>query len=926
MSENRHPNQEAGNPVSFRREPAPTWQEQVPGARWFRADFHIHTVDDRAGGRAKYPPELAALPDTEERLREYARLVLTEAASRDIQILGLTPHSPYRDLDSPRSAVWSIVNEWNSGSDANGKPFRDQIYAVFPGFEPSFEQGRSGLHMIFLFDPEIGPTDYRTLFTVMMGGVTPWEDKRLRLSSLGFSDAMAKIREFRRDSGNATHWDFIVLAPHVDGDKGLLNAQKAQVLERFAHGDVASLELGDNKLPEDTVQNRLWLEPGMRKHRQAFFHSSDAYRVSDIGKRFTWLKLASPRIAALRQAMLASDSRVRLAFHRDPDGSFKPTDWSPDAERPWLRQVTVRGKASFFGKEPGTAFAFSPDLTCIIGGSMTGKSTLLDGLRVHIGAKPPETKILARQVEERGQNVFAAGVPDITLDCRYGDPTASLNDRWPAQFFTQNELQRLAEEGTALEEILGRLVPTETAAIEERRTSLKGIDEQLRRLAAELTTVSETRDAAEQALHRAEKAAELLTAFAEVGAERLGRMERLRQTWRDLGRAAAAAAETTGSARLSVDALSLPDLDSADLREVLADASQDGIAAGLAERRNAIVRSLDSAADLQQTWADDVTEIADHVGEHARRARRLVEQELAARGYDAAKLREFQDISRQAGLLESYRASFQEAQQMVAARQERFDRVRKERRALVAEQRDAFERVARVVQGEHRGRLEIARIDNGDVSELEEFLLKFRKRGITQWWNTLSGAQKRQAASRLDAFGESDLKDLGMSETVKATFMETMTAARRRELQAMRHGDQYEIRYGVGEGHFRPLPDLSGGQRVSVLLSLLLKADDPRPLVIDQPEDELDNRVLFDTVLPTLRRNKGRRQIILATHNANIVVNGDADMVILLEADARHGTVACAGAIEMPEVRDAIVRTVDGGEDAFRLRRTKYGF
>ena len=165
-----------------------------------------------------------------------------------------------------------------------------------------------------------------------------------------------------------------------------------------------------------------------------------------------------------------------------------------------------------------------------------------------------------------------------------------------------------------------------------------------------------------------------------------------------------------------------------------------------------------------------------------------------------------------------------------------------------------------------------------------------------------------------------------MSVAVRATFLETMTTARRRDLQAMRHRDQYEVRYGVGGNRFRPLPALSGGQRVSVLLSLLLKADDSRPLVIDQPEDELDNRVLFDTVLPTLRHNKGRRQVILATHNANIVVNGDADMVILLEADARHGTVACSGAIEMPEVRDAIVRTVDGGEDAFRLRRTKYGF
>ena len=110
------------------------------------------------------------------------------------------------------------------------------------------------------------------------------------------------------------------------------------------------------------------------------------------------------------------------------------------------------------------------------------------------------------------------------------------------------------------------------------------------------------------------------------------------------------------------------------------------------------------------------------------------------------------------------------------------------------------------------------------------------------------------------------------------------------------------------------------------VLSLLLETKDDRPLVIDQPEDELDNRFLFETVLPALKRLKGCRQIIIATHNANIVVNGDAEQMIQLEATANKGRVACAGAIEEPAVRDTIVRTVDGGDEAFRLRRIKYGF
>ncbi len=78
--------------------------------------------------------------------------------------------------------------------------------------------------------------------------------------------------------------------------------------------------------------------------------------------------------------------------------------------------------------------------------------------------------------------------------------------------------------------------------------------------------------------------------------------------------------------------------------------------------------------------------------------------------------------------------------------------------------------------------------------------------------------------------------------------------------------------------------------------------------------------------MPALKKLKGQRQLIVATHNPNIVVNGDADMVILLKATARHGWLDETGAIEESAVRDAIVRTVDGGDEAFRLRRRKHGF
>ena len=129
----------------------------------------------------------------------------------------------------------------------------------------------------------------------------------------------------------------------------------------------------------------------------------------------------------------------------------------------------------------------------------------------------------------------------------------------------------------------------------------------------------------------------------------------------------------------------------------------------------------------------------------------------------------------------------------------------------------------------------------------------------------------------------------------------------------------------MDDGGHRRLDELSRGQWVSVVLSLLLETEDRRPLVIEQPEDELDDRFLFETVVPALKK-LDRRRVILATHNPNVVVNRDANLVVQFEATASRGRVACPGSIEEPAVRDAIDRTVDGGEEAFRLRRQKYGF
>lgn len=124
---------------------------------------------------------------------------------------------------------------------------------------------------------------------------------------------------------------------------------------------------------------------------------------------------------------------------------------------------------------------------------------------------------------------------------------------------------------------------------------------------------------------------------------------------------------------------------------------------------------------------------------------------------------------------------------------------------------------------------------------------------------------------------------------------------------------------------FVPITSGSVGQKSTAILSLLLSAGE-EPLIIDQPEDDLDNRYIYDVVVSLLRQRKFSRQIIIATHNANIPVNGDAELIVALGVDNRMGTVLAVGSIDRPDVKENVSYIMEGSPEAFRLRRERYGY
>ena len=128
-----------------------------------------------------------------------------------------------------------------------------------------------------------------------------------------------------------------------------------------------------------------------------------------------------------------------------------------------------------------------------------------------------------------------------------------------------------------------------------------------------------------------------------------------------------------------------------------------------------------------------------------------------------------------------------------------------------------------------------------------------------------------------------------------------------------------------GDGaDFQPIAQASAGQRSAAMLAFLL-AHGEEPLVLDQPEDDLDNYLIYDLVVRQIRANKLRRQIIVVTHNPNIVVNGDADMLHALDFKVGQCRVIQSGSLQEESIREEVCRIMEGGREAFERRYRRLG-
>ncbi|MGE0709130.1 MAG: AAA family ATPase [Planctomycetota bacterium] len=607
----------------------------------------------------------------------------------------------------------------------------------------------------------------------------------------------------------------------------------------------------------------------------------------------------------------------------------------------------------------GAKVEFSDHLSCVIGTRGAGKTTLLEFVRYALALDPgsaERSKTLASLISKnlrsgqiRLQVETKQGVV-YTIERKAGEPPEVFNERgeavklspetglpFGAQVYSQSEIAEIATRSADKLALIDRFAEDR---LEELALEFRAVERKLRASAAELVglagEVAELGEDLDSKLLGVEEELRGLEA-ADGEADQTLQQALAHKSQRDSERRALdglAEQLARGPERLAEEARGLMERLSAFAAEeqrgpngALIQAAQDA-ARRLEEALGRAVTGLTEAArESQAEVARLRAQLVTAQREQEQEFEALLKAEADAQ--ESAQ-RRIQAQRRQAELVarsreqESKRAAFEQKKEERRALTRRLSELR-DQRAAVREQ------VVATLNRELEGsgiKIEFKR-SVGDAEYTRLLGDAFRgskRRGQTDIAKKIAQVTPREFV-RLVSEKEVDglAREAGLDKTDAAWVVAQLRdTGELYEIEAVERADEPRILFKDGEA-WKDSADLSTGQQFTAVLPILLLHSD-QPLICDEPESHLDQATLVEKVVTQIRNLEGRRQLIFATHNPNIVVLGDVGQsrVVVLESTGKLARVVGAGSVD--ERRRDVERLLEGGADAFQERARRYGF
>ena len=594
-------------------------------------------------------------------------------------------------------------------------------------------------------------------------------------------------------------------------------------------------------------------------------------------------------------------------------------------------------------------------LNCIIGARGTGKTTILEFIRYALDAMPTDGNA-RRQIESLIEKNLAGGRVELGIETRDGlsyvisrtaseapmvltaegkptEITLAAGGFFKADIYSQNEVEFIADETLSQLDLIDNFEAEKIAETDQKARSVVAL---LASNASHVLPLQEKRAILREELSALPAIKEKLEAYSAQGgedAEELNQAHALRALRDRETRAAQAMTETLQELsenmaefgeRVATHAGSSLD---ADVMEGPNGSVMAGILDGFRACCNEVGRLVGEARARVEREQDEITGKAKQLHaahqEQELEFRKLIERHKEAQGRETERA---QLERRRNDLLAKQRALTEiEEELQVLARERDEDLVN------LSELRDDRFRVRReIVQRindsllSHAIRVSIEQYGNRD--EYQQLLEKALRGASIK-----HGVVARKIAS---AFSPTALAEVIRQEDADALVKtaelnpdQARKAAASLADSALLFGletveliDLPHIELNDG-GTYKDTGSLSTGQKCTTVLPILL-LDTEAPLLVDQPEDNLDNRFVYKTVVDSILKVKQRRQMVFITHNPNIPVLGDAEKVLVLESDGTNGRKANEGTVD--ECKNDIVTLLEGGKEAFKRREARY--
>lgn len=927
------------------------------GAHFYKCDFQVHTPRDAQwhGAEAVTPADR----------KIYAEELIQACRAKGLGAIAITDHHDFAFFPHVKAAAESEV-------DAVGNliPKKDQI-VVFPGVELTLSS--PPCQAILLLDSDFDSNKFEDILTTLALEITDEAKSKLPSVDSVSPTSVTSLNDLENKL-NLHKWlkgKFIIL-PNVT-DKGYKTLfrdgfdkhyKEMRCVGGYIDGDYEKTGVGKKNILEGRQQNN-----GYKPI--AVFQTSDNRKRdhADLGQHITWVKWSEPTAEALRQACLARESRLSLV--------------EPELPNLWITSVSV-SNSKFLGR---IELDFNQQYNAIIGGRGTGKSTILEYLRwglcdqpvesdevdvvqhrrkslidntlqrfdgdVHVTFLLNDVKHIVKRNSKKQEILLKIGGADFVLATEQ-----QVRNLLPIQAYSQKQLSSV---GVRIDELKRFVELPIKHDLDQIRSDVRDTEAKIRvsygnlirkrEIGAEVSKNIVEIDSLAEQLKVLRKSLKGLAKEDQETIDQKAKYDNEEAIIENLQNELSTAEEQIQGLKDAFEDVPEKEAEDVELQNVdLVEAIRSKFASKFAEIKTniAILVSLFDTASLKaiddevKNW--NKLKVSFDKKYEAAKAKAKVNQQ---------QLDQIQQIEKRIAALKKLQIEKRNALTVLGDPETAYKELRKKWDTLHTKKIKALEKQCiqftslsnELIKAEITSSLDTdslmrkikvafagMNIKEEKIEKICQRLLKASE-PLTEWNSVLSELETL-ALHSIEGPNEMPntplLNKCGFIETERTRIATLFDPTKWIEISVaeLEFNPQFLYCTNKEKNEYIGFSDASAGQQATALLTVLLNQQGA-PLIIDQPEDDVDSKMIKD-IVEQIWKAKNKRQLIFASHNANFVVNGDAELVVCCDyvkaGDQTNGKIKAVGAIDNETIKEEITLVTEGGRQAFKLRMEKYGF